>query len=58
MGGGWGDSYRVWDGRVQAALFKMDNQQGRTIWHRELCSMFCGSLNGRDFEGEWIDVYV
>ena len=28
----------------------MDNQQGPTAWHRELCSMLCGSLDGR---GVW-----
>ena len=46
VGGRWGASYRVWDGQVHTALFKMDNQ-GRTVWHRELCSVFCGSLDGR-----------
>ena len=25
----------------------MDNQQGPIVWHRELCSMICGSLDGR-----------
>ena len=34
------DSYGVWDGHVHTAIFKMDN-------HRELCLMFCGSLDGR-----------
>ena len=28
----------------------MDNQQGPTVEHRELCSMLCGSLGGR---GVW-----
>ena len=31
-------------------IFKMYNQQGPTIWHWELCSMLCGSLDGR---GVW-----
>ena len=30
--------------------FKMDNQQGSTVWYRELCCMFRGSLDGR---GVW-----
>ena len=30
--------------------FKMDNQQGPTVQHREHCSMLCGSLDGR---GVW-----
>ena len=25
----------------------MDNQQGPTVEHRELCSVLCGSLDGR-----------
>ena len=32
------------------AVFKMDNQQRPTVQHRELCSMLCGSLDGR---GVW-----
>ena len=28
----------------------MDNQQGPAVLHRELCSMLCGSLDGR---GVW-----
>ena len=28
----------------------MDNQQGSTVEHRELCLMLCGSLDGR---GVW-----
>ena len=32
------------------ALFKLDNQQGPTVQHRALCSMLCGSLDGR---GDW-----
>ena len=40
---GWG----VWDGRVHTAIFQMDDQQGPTVYHRELCSMLYSSLNGR-----------
>jgi len=28
----------------------MNNQQGPTVQHRDLCSMLCGSLDGR---GVW-----
>ena len=35
---------------VHAAVFKMDNQQGPTVQHIELCSMSYGSLDGR---GVW-----
>ena len=33
------------------AVFKMDNQQGSTVQHMELCSMLCGSLDGRGVGG-------
>ena len=29
----------------------MDNQQGPTVYFRELCSMLCGSLDGREVWG-------
>ena len=40
----------MWDGRVHIAVFKKDDQQGPTVEQRELCSMLCGSLDGR---GVW-----
>ena len=43
------DNQGVWDGHIHTAIFKMDNQ-GPTVQHRELCSMLCGSLDGR---GVW-----
>ena len=33
---------------VHTATFKMENQQGPAVEHRELCSVLCGSLDGRD----------
>ena len=44
------DSQRLRNGHVHTAVFKMDNQQGPTEWHRELCSTSCGSLDG---SGVW-----
>ena len=39
----------VWEfGYVHTAIFKMDNQQGPTVEHRELCSKLCGRLDGRE----------
>ena len=29
----------------------MDHQQGPTVQHRELCSMLCGSLDGKEVWG-------
>ena len=43
---------------MHAAVFRMDNQQCSTIEHRELCSMMCGGLDGGEFRGEWMHVYV
>ena len=40
----------MWDRHVHTAVFKVDDQQGPTVWHKELCSMLCGSLDGR---GVW-----
>ena len=48
---GVGDSKGVCDGHVHTAIFKMYNQQGSSVEHRELCSMICGSLDGRDVWG-------
>ena len=36
----------------------MDNQPGPTVEHMELCSMLCSNLEGKEFGGEWIHVYV
>ena len=38
------ESKGFWDGPVHTAVFKVDNQQGPTVEHRELC--LCGSLDG------------
>ena len=44
----WGrDNKGVWDGHIHTAIFKMDNQQGPAVEHRELCSMIRGCLDGR-----------
>ena len=36
----------------------MDNPQGPTVQHSELCSMLCGSLDEREVQGESIHVCV
>ena len=53
-----GKGQLVWDGHIQIDIFEMDNQQGHTVHHRELCSMLSGSLDGTDISGKWIYVYV
>ena len=45
------DSQGLWNGHVHTAIFKMDNQEGTSEQHMELCSMLCGSLDGRGVSG-------
>ena len=40
----------VWDGHGHTGVFNMENQQGPAGQRRELCSVSCGSLDGR---GVW-----
>ena len=54
----WGrDSQGVWNGHVHTAGFKMDSQQRPTVWHMELCSLLCCSLDGRGVWGK-IDICI
>ena len=46
-GSGWGDNLGSWDWHVHTTTFKIDNQQGPTVYHKELCSTFCNNLNGK-----------
>ena len=41
-----------------SAVFKMDNQEGPTVEHRELCSVSCGSQDEAGVWERWIHVYV
>ena len=40
-------SWGVWDGHVHIAIFKMNNQKGPSVPLMKLCSLLCGSLDGR-----------
>ena len=40
-----GDRLGVWDWHVHTVIFKIDNQQRPTVYHRELCLIFCNNLN-------------
>ena len=42
-----GDRLGVGDQHIYSAMFKIDNQQGPPVQHRELCSVFCNNLNGK-----------
>ena len=44
-GGVWGkDGLGVWDQQIQTVIYRMDNQQGPTVQHRELYSISCDKL--------------
>ena len=45
------DCHGAWKGLVHTDIFKMDSQQGPTVWHREICSLLCSSLDGRKVWG-------
>ena len=47
------DKLGDWDWHIHTTIYKIDNQQGPTVEHRELYSIFCNNLNGkRIFEKE------
>ena len=53
-------SYRLGEGHVHTAIFKMDNQQRPIVQHMELYSMLYASLDRRGgwVGGEWIHIYM
>ena len=55
MGKGWLESL---GSTCTHAVFKMDNQQGPTVQHREICSMLCGSLDRRGVSGLDTCIYM
>ena len=50
-------SLGIWHRRIHTALFKINDQQGLTVEHRELCSMSWGSLDGRAVLGKGMHIY-
>ena len=57
--GWWGGREQgVWDLHVHTAIFKMDNQQGLlySTWNSGQC--YVPAWKGREYGGEWIQVYV
>ena len=39
---------RDWYWYIHTAMYKIDNWCKPTVQHRELCSGFCGDLNGKE----------
>jgi len=54
---GWAGSLGSWHLHVHTALFKINDQQGLTVKHRELCPMSWGSLDGKAVLGKRMHVY-
>ena len=44
---GGGTVRGVWDGHVHTAIFRMDNQRGPTVGHKECVAVLRASLGGR-----------
>ena len=44
QGKGGMDALGVWDYHIHTTIYKIDNQQGPTVRHTELCSIFCDNL--------------
>ena len=42
--GGGRDKLEVWDQQIQTTIYKIDKQQGPTVYHRELYSISCNKL--------------
>ena len=42
--GSWGDDSGAWDEHTHTIIYKIDNQQGPTVQHRELYSVSCDNL--------------
>ena len=41
------DISRAWDEHMHPAVYKIDNQQGTTVQHRELYPIFCDNPKER-----------
>ena len=41
------DRLGVWDWHEHTIIFKIDDQLGPTVQHKEFCSVFCNNLNGK-----------
>ena len=42
-----GPKSRVWDELIHITIYKIDKQQGPSVEHREVYSIFCNKLNGK-----------
>ena len=50
-GEGWGrEVLGVWDSQMQIIIYRMGEQQGPTVEHRELYSTSCDKPYGKEYE--------
>ena len=54
----WGKRQGIWGQQVHTATFKMDNQQGPTIYTMNSPQSYVAAWMGEEFGGGWICVYV
>ena len=41
------DKLGVWDQQIHTTIYKIDNQEGPTVQHRDLYSIYCNNLYGK-----------
>ena len=57
------DGLGVWDEQMQTNIYRMDKQQGPTVYHRELCSVSCDKpqrrrIRRRMYIGVWLSHFA
>ena len=57
LGGQGGGRLGGWGWWMQTIIFRMDKQQGPTVLHRELYSIYVINHNGKEYEKECIYMY-
>ena len=58
-GGGWErEGLGAWDQQMKVSIHRMDKQQGPTVQHRELYSIFCDKPDGKEYVKEYIYICI
>ena len=52
------DKLGAWDLHIYITIYKVNNQQGPTVQHREFYSVFNNNLCGKKKLKEWIYAYA
>ena len=51
------DKLGDWDQHIYTTIYKINNRQGLTVQHREIYSVLCNNLYGKESEKKQIYVY-